>query len=479
MSGLNEIPTRFARVGLVGVLSLAVTLLGLGLRVEHALTFDGPGRGADYAVNLGGVHWMLHHWRPFNFTPEVSTQVGYQPPLWFALGAVILGLTGHERPIAWIAVIGWLIRQLLLARILKHAIPSHKWSALAALSIHAVLPLSVLTDGKLNPEGLHSTLFMVALYGLWRVEQEAHTLNGVTSSAAVIFGGFSGLAVLTKATAGILPLLGLVVFVWLSWCVRNEPGGRAKQRQLVRAGALAGLAWCIVAGWWCGPNLVRYGHPFPHIWNLTAHSPVPVLQRRPLGWILPFEWRQYLEFPIMYTDQEPRPNFWATCITGMWSDIYNRGFCRLQGGGVTTHVFGANWGPSYGPEWYVSMRCVHHFVRLVWVGLAISLASILSVGYVAWLNIRTKGRRGSLGLPIAIGLNVFFVMLFALVYPFDDNVVLNPRYLLPAAAPMSACLGMALANIKLDETKKTALHALCLLAIATVGALLVYQRFGG
>jgi hypothetical protein len=474
----QSIPSHRSWFGLAGVLSVAVTILGLGLRVEHALTFDGPHRGADYAVNLHGVRWMLAHRRPFDFTKQVSVQVRYQPPIWYALGAVILGVTGHERPIAWLAVIGWLIRQLILARMLREAIPDHPWSGLAALSVNAVLPLSVLTDGKLNPEGLHSTIFMVAVYCLWRVEREARLLQGVSTRSAVLFGAFSGLAVLTKATAGVLPLAGAIVWAWEAWSLRSEPDGYLKRVQLVRSAAFAGLSWLVVAGWWCGPNLVKYGHPFPHIWNLSIHLAEPVLQRRPLAWFLPFEWQQYLKFPIIYTEEDPRPNFWATSVVGTWTDIYNRGFCRLKGGGFTDHVFGANWGPSYGPEWWVSLRCIDLFVKLAWVGLIVTFGTVLAVGYVLWNQIRRNGRYGSLALPAVIGLVVFFVMLFAVVYPFDDNVVLNPRYLLPATTPMAACLGIALAEVELDRAKKIALHALCLLAISAGGALLVFERFG-
>jgi len=467
-----------ASTGVATVCAVAVTLLGLALRAEHALTFDGPGRGADYKVNVHGVHWMLANKRPFFFTPEVSTQVGYQPPLWFAAGAVILHLTGQERPIAWLAVIGWLIRQLVLARMLKQAIPQHRWSSLAALSIHALLPLSVLTDGKLNPEGFHTTLFTVALYGLWRMEREAQTPAGAGLGGASVYGLFSGLAVLAKATGGILPAVGLAVVGFQFWNLRREPNTYAQQRALVRASAVAAGAFCVVAGWWCAYNLVHYHHPFPHIWNLTVHPREPLLYRRPLGWILPFEWRQYLRFPIIYTPTEPRPNFWATSIVGTWTDIYNRGFCRLVGGGTTDRVFGANWGPAYGPEWWVSWRCIHLFVKLAWVGLALSIEAIWAVGYVTWLAVHSKGRRGTLALPVAIGLVTFFVMLFALAYPFDDNVVLNPRYLLPAATPMSACLGFALAKVELSAWKRTALHAFTFLLIGAVGVLVVYERWG-
>jgi hypothetical protein len=69
-------------------------------------------------------------------------------------------------------------------------------------------------------------------------------------------------------------------------------------------------------------------------------------------------------------------------------------------------------------------------------------------------------------------------MLFALVYPFDSSVVLNPRYLLPAAAPMSACLGIALADIPVAPRLKGALHALTLSLIGLIGALVMYERWG-
>ncbi|MEY4581756.1 MAG: hypothetical protein RL701_6459 [Pseudomonadota bacterium] len=477
---------------LAAACAVAVSLLGLALRVEHALTFDGPKRGADYAVNVKGVYWMSTHWRPFDFTPEVSTQVGYQPPLWFALGAIILKITGQERPIAWLAVIGWCVRQWLLWLLLRRAIPKHPWSRLAALAVHAVLPISVLTDGKLNPEGLHTTLFMVAVYGLFCLEQELRAQRfpqtcgqsveasayGATLHSAILLGTFSGLAVMTKATGGILPGIAGIVFAWQYYCMRSAHEPRDHLRGLWRAAAVAAVCWCIVAGWWCGPNLIKYHHPFPHIWNLRVRIHAPIWLRRSRDWILPFEWASYLRFPVIYTPQEPTPNFWATSVVGTWTDIYNRGFCRLQGGGTTDRVFGANWGPDYGAAWWVTWRCIHLFSKLAWVGLVLSIESTAAVIYVLWTHLRSRGEKGSLALPVAIGLVTFFVLLFALVYPFDSSVVLNPRYLLPAAAPMSACLGIALANMPVAPKLKVALHALTLSLIGIVGALVVYERWG-
>jgi len=99
-----------------------VSLLGLILRIEHALTFDGPKRGADYNVYVEGVRWTLEHRRAFNFSPTVNYQVRYQPPGWFVAAGVVLALTKSERAIASLAVFGWVLRQFLLMKLLKQTV---------------------------------------------------------------------------------------------------------------------------------------------------------------------------------------------------------------------------------------------------------------------------------------------------------------------------------------------------------------------
>ncbi len=173
---LTRVRYSLARIGPPAWIALAVSLLGLVLRIEHAMTFDGLARGSDYESNVAGVRWMLHNMRPFDFTPQMPWSVRYQPPLWSAFAAVVLYLTKSERAIAYVAVFGWTIRQYLLFRIMKQIAPLRGWSALAALSISAVLPISILTNGKVSPENYHSTLFTIALYFLWRMERQSFSI---------------------------------------------------------------------------------------------------------------------------------------------------------------------------------------------------------------------------------------------------------------------------------------------------------------
>ena len=476
----RRLPAWLRALGLPGILAIAISLLGLSLRIEHALTFDGPNRGADYSAFMSGVAWIREHKERFDFNKGVNSQVQYSPPLWFAAAAVLQSLTGKERSIAGLAVVGWAVRQILLALMLRRIIPQRRWSILAALAINAVLPVSVLTDGKVNPEGLHTTLFTVAVYWLWRVEREVTRREGASKISAAVFGLFAGLAMLTKATAAVLPIACVAFVLWRAGGITRRDGLGAAWRRLLVPAMVAGVVWCAVAGWWIAPNVIKYGHPFPHTYNYeTTFQKVPITYRRPLGWMLPFEWKEYLALPVIESGEHPRPNFWAQTITGTWSDAINRGFCRLPGEEKTSHVWGGYdpvWG---GPSVWMTLRCVRVWALLLKIGLFLTLMAFGSTIYTGWRNLRTRGGEGSLVLPIVIALGGFFVMLFALSFPYDGDAVLNARYFLPLTTPMAACFGFGLA--RLERSPRPGARILLgatLAAIAAVAILVVDLRWG-
>ena len=171
--------------------ALAVSLLGLLLRVEHALTFDHVNRASDYAVHLPAVRWTPQHWTAFFHTTEISYQIRSYPPLWYFGSALILKLTDSERALAILSLIGFVLRHSALVLALRQAIPERPLSRLTAITIHALLPLGVLIDGKVNPESLHSGIFSLALYFLWRMERQAQTPAGMSIGSAAWFGGLA------------------------------------------------------------------------------------------------------------------------------------------------------------------------------------------------------------------------------------------------------------------------------------------------
>lgn len=465
-------------LGLPGILAIAISLLGLSLRIEHALTFDGPRRGSDYAAHVEGVRWMIKHKQPFDLRADVHYQVRCYPPVFYALAGAVLSLTGKERAIAGIAVVGWAIRQILLALVLRRMIPERRWSIAGALAVNAILPISVLTDGKVNPEGLHTTMFTIGVYLLWRMEREASArADGISRLTAFLFGLFAGLALLTKATSSILPLAAAIVLAWRAKHVVAAQGWRAAGRRLFAPAGIAAAVWLALVGWWIVPNLMKYGDPFPHVYVFDPPNPTPVLYRRPLGWLLPFDWKDYLRQPVLVSGDKPRPNFWSLSITGTWTDSLNRGFCRLAGPPYTDQVWGAQnpiWG---GPITWVSLRCIEVFSMMLELGLWISFMALASTLYTAWRNLRSGGSEGSLVLPLVVFLGGFFLLLFALTYTWDGEAVLNARYFLPTSTPMSACLAFGLA--RLERSRGPAARILLgatLAAIAAMTILLVYIR---
>jgi hypothetical protein len=457
----------------VPVLTLVIALGGLGLRVEHALTFDGPERGSDYLAYMKAVQWVLDHGAPFD--ARAALQVNHYPPLWFVLAALMLKVGFGERALAFIAVTGWAVRHVLLGRLLAQAAPQRPWSRLLALAAEAFLPLSVLMSGKVNPEGLHATLFFVALYFLWRIERRLAEAAGPRWQELAWFGFFAGLAMLTKPTAGVLVPAALLLLAWYVFVRRRASADGLPRRRLLRLTAVAALAMALPTGWYFGNNLARFGSPAPspytpaRIVSALAGFPAfrePVLYRRPLGWFLPLD-PLYLKHPMGFIHHQERPNFWGTMIAGTWGDYCNRGLCRLGGGQPLRYYWGG---------WDVSERCIGWLRAFVGLGAFLSLLTAAATVAVTVRFFRSAGRHASLVLPLAPVLVFAFIMVFATVYPFDrGEAVVKANYVLAATTPLAACCGLALADI---SWRRRLVHAAASVLVAVVAFLLVFERFG-
>jgi hypothetical protein len=489
---IERLRSALARASPWSWLALFVFLLGSALRIEHAFTFDQHNRASDYHVHLLGVRWTMEHWRPFNMNENVNYQVRSYPPLWYFLSAAILELRDRERDLVWLSLCGWCVRHIVLWKILNELLPRRPLSRLAGLTIHALLPLGVLIDGKVNPEAFHSGLFAVALYILFRIEQRSRSGQPVSALTGAAFGVVTGIALLTKITAAMLLVLGPVVFGFQALVALRAGGLGSAFRKWAAPAAAAAFGFWIVAGFWVAGNYASREHPFPHVWDLddsTSNATLadPVLYRRPLGWALPFLWKEYFEFPVLRSPWTPRPNFWATEVIGTWSDLYNRGFCRLKGGAITDFVWGGHRGfmPHGSDVWSVNQRCVEWFSSMAKVGSFITAASVLAVFFCLFRHLRTWGARSSLILAAAPLLGTFSAMRFALAYPYDEIAALNPRYLLSQVMPMSACLSLALSVLEARQASRSprgvlarALLWTVVAAIVAIGAMLIYERFG-
>jgi hypothetical protein len=264
--------------------------------------------------------------------------------------------------------------------------------------------------------------------------------------------------------------------ILIVWQVRNAlrqgQDWRVAARRFLWPAAVSGIVWVLVAGWWVGPNLVKYHHPFPHAWDLSPPPDIPEMQlptlyRRPLGWVLPFYWRHYLTEPIQNSYLFPIPNLWAQFVTGTWSDLINRGFCRVPGVMFTKYFDG----------WPVSDRCITLLSTVARIGLFTTIVTVSGVYRTLSNYVRNAGNRGSMVLPVIATLVVFFTGMFTLTYPVDGMVSTNARYLLPISTPMAACLALGLSEIERPWLRRT-LTAIMSVTAAIVAVAVIYERFG-
>lgn len=448
--------------------ALAVTALGLALRFVHARTFLSAGHASDYESAMEGVRWVLTNGRLFDAGEDLHA--GYHAPLWYVLAAGILSWCHAVRPIAYLSVGAWLVRQWALSKIVRAALPQSPAAGLLALSLSAALPISVLVDGKIYNESLHAAFFAVALWFLFKIERQgAVDLHPVRRRDALAFGLFAGLAMLTKTTA--LVLVACFVALLAAWAWR---AGVVRLRRVARPLAelaLSGAAgWIAVAGWWCLRNWRKFGHPFPHQYMLRQvavmrEHPIvaePLSYRRPLGWVLPvqFDWLGWPYGPWN------RPNFWANLVAGTWSDILNRGLCRSQLPGPTV--------VAWRDATRVNFHCLDASRLCIWIGCVLTVLSVWGMVALARQYLRSRGRNGSLVVPASVVTTVLLLMAFGAAYPFDHHPVIKANYALHAAVPLCACFAFAMAALGRTVAGRL-LHGLAALAIGALGALVALQ----
>jgi len=281
--------TKESRRAIVAVL-VGFVVLGVIYSVVTPV-FEAPDEPWHYAYALhladgGGLPVQsLEHDQPWR-------QEGSQPPLYYALGALLLRPlnTGWDEPFAVynphvqlgepsaraninMVVHGegerWpyrghslgvhvlrLFSVLLSAgtvwatyRIAQEVFPGKRWVALGAAVINAFTPQFLFVGSSVNNDNavtLFASLSVLLLVRLAKGDRRAPTL--------VCLGGVLGLAALSKLSG--LGLWGLTVgvFLWLGW----------KERSIVKIARQGAIVFGValgLSGWWYVRNWMLYGDP--------------------------------------------------------------------------------------------------------------------------------------------------------------------------------------------------------------------------
>jgi hypothetical protein len=234
----NELPRRWW----VGA-SCAFAVL---LAAMATYVFVTPiGEQSDELAHLNYAQLIAHHLA----LPTEGIQERQQPPLYYALVAGVLKVTGDNlRAARWVSVSLVLITALLLVATLRLLLPGRPWVALAGLWAFALLPSVQYEGAQVSNDAI---AWVAGAFTLFVLVVVLRTAQPSLAQWALV-GIAVGLALMAKATVWSLAVL-LVVAILV----------HHRRRIGVSQVAAAVIPAVAISGWWFARNLSTYHRPLP------------------------------------------------------------------------------------------------------------------------------------------------------------------------------------------------------------------------
>lgn len=243
---MRATPARLRdRTGLAGPLALcaAAAALAGGMAAAYALRVA-AGAPADENSHLGYARLLADHLA----LPSAQVPEKQQPPLYYAMAALVLRAGGGVHAVRLLSVALTVITVVLVADAVRVAAPGRRWlPGLAALAV-ALLPVTQAVGGSISNDPLAWAT------GAAVIDVGARVLRsrGPSTALCAAIGGCSAAALLTKETTW--PLVALLAVVVVATWGRRVRGGQVA--------IMAGIPLA-VDGWWVVRNLVEFHSLLP------------------------------------------------------------------------------------------------------------------------------------------------------------------------------------------------------------------------
>jgi hypothetical protein len=415
-------------------LELLLLLAGVLLRISMRFRYK-PAWGYDSSAHWDYVEWLIEH---RSLPPILMDNSGifeaFHPPLFYAVSAVLAACGMKPANVAWVSILAGSARLALIWWGLERYLPRQIWARRSALALAAVLPASVHLEGMLTAEPLNGLfaagVMVVAPPLLTRPTSPRWALRALAA------GCLLGLALLTKIS-GLVLAAGLASTLALALWHERRSGVR---HLLLRIRPLAIVfATCIaLCGWYYARNVSQFGRPFVTSFETTESSAMsdlertPVLDRRPLGFVLGWDWDIY-EFPYWPSAMQPHARFFPTTLASTFVDYWNYSFSGIPPSRQL--AFSSNDRP-------ISPHLLRVSRLSVVGGTVITLAAL-----IAW----ARGLRRSLlrrdwdvvALLMFPLLTLLASLKFAIQYPFDLLGVIKAVYMQFGMPPFFVMFGVA------------------------------------
>ncbi len=247
------------------------------------------GDAPDEAAHLEYIDRLAADPHLIDFRGEPKGTETHQPPLYYALAALVTLASGHSllalRLLSTLCGLGslWLTYRLAQAWLPQRSF----WLHWACAAVVGFLPMNLYVCSAVNNDPPVNLLVALGLLCLWRSRWGAGGAR-----RALICGAVAGLAMLTKSTALALVACGLVLYAVEVLCVPRP------ERSFRRPAAFL-VGFLAVWGWWGVRNTLLYGDPLAAaaFSSLAAGAPAHELGAPGaaywLGMVAPFTWMTF------------------------------------------------------------------------------------------------------------------------------------------------------------------------------------------
>lgn len=422
-----------------GRLVLAVVLLGCGLRLAMAATWD-VYYSFDFDSHLALVDWFA---QTLQLPPLSLSRAAYHPPGYYVLAGRLCRAGLSVQGLACFGALMGCLRLALCALALERLGPQFgigPRGRLFALLLLALLPTSLHGEVMVGGETLQCLL---AVPALWLTALVFRREGAPRLWTALALGAVLGTGLLVKISG--LMLLGAVGIGAAYELVLRSDGGLRGRLSRALPLLLCAAVTVGVSGWSFARNQHRHGKAFltsfdAHDRALMTHELPPYLSRRPfsyyVSWPLSF-------FAMPYNQQAARPAFWPTLVASTWLDFYNYAYAPYPAPGEPQVPEASN----------LLSPAALSLSRLAMAGGTIlTLATVL-----AWLAAARGALRrraaGTLALLTAPLLVLVGQLHFATAFPFESRGNVKGSYMLLTAPVLAAVLGAALERLEVGRAR--------------------------
>jgi hypothetical protein len=433
---------------------IALLLLGMALRLGALINVN-AWWGYDSDGHYQYVQWFATHWTP---PPVDRFFQAFHPPLYYALGGLILRAGGHIDALRFFSVLLGCARLALVWLGLELYLPDRRMARLLALALSAVLPVALFMDVTIGGEGLQNFLSVIVLI-LAPLTLRAHGRR--RWSLAAWLGLVLGLCLLTKISGtALFVAIGLAVLAELF--MSRDVGVADRFARAAPFALSLGVALAV-----SGPLLVRnirvVGKPFPTSFDTVQANQQdsvkdkPVLDRRSLGYVFLGSWEIYSR-PFWPTAIQPNPRFFPVLVAGTFGDYLNYGYAPRRPerpGDIISDV---------GP---VRREALIPCRLSVVGGTVVALATLC-----CWLAAMRAlwRRREAVRLPLLLAppLAIAGLLYFTIAHPFDSEGVIKATYVQFGCVPAYGLFGLAVETLWSRGPGGRALAWIALAALALV-----------